>query len=104
MTPQDIRIVDAAEEWNRARKDAIRLRTLRASLGCDPEPGVNGEPCWKRTKAFDPEEDRAEKYPVSTWCEKCQARETAHLDYRAAMKRRGIAIRRLQALLARRTA
>lgn len=118
----DDRIIDAAMELREAWQQASSLRQRLASFECSgpPEdaaswirdaaeaernhnircglPDYPSSPCWKidRGQWGDPSEgDNYQPHPDNGWCDQCCEREQVREEFRKAMQRRGIAIRRL---------
>ena len=99
-------IAAAARRWDAARIEALRLRNARSALVCpneapsEPDVGWDGTPpCWNDWQSIDG--GREKGLPDrDEWCPNCVKRQEIHAAYRAAMKRRGVAMRQMQALLA----
>ena len=118
----DDRIIDAAMELREAWQQASSLRRRVASFKCSGPPGDAASwilaaaeaarshnircglpdypinPCWKldRGQWGDPSEgDNYPPHPDNGWCDQCCEREQVREEFRKAMQRRGIAIRRL---------
>lgn len=95
--PRD-EVVRAAREWWIARVEALRLKALRDGHRCEeaapsePDVGWQGTPpCWKSS------EWTATKEPAyeASWCHPCIERQKVYVEFLAAKKRRGAALRSL---------
>ena len=100
------KIAAAARRWDEARREALALRHERASLLCDNESPAEFEvgllgtpPCWNDWQSIDGGREKALP-DRDEWCPNCVKRQGVHVAYRAAMKRRGVAMRQMQTLLA----
>ena len=118
----DNRIINAAIELRKAWQQASSLRHKLASFKCSgpPEdaaswirnaaeaehnhnircglPDYPASPCWKLDcgQWGDPSQgDNFPSHPDNGWCDQCCEREQVREEFRRAMQRRGIAIRRL---------
>jgi len=105
----DTAIAEAVCAWNALRLTAIRLHGERNARQCaNEEPfdevgpsRVVGVPCWKPIY-FAGREDDAHVLPVIDWCDNCRERQKLHDELRATCKARGLAMRVLQRLCAKR--
>ena len=108
-------IASAARRWDAARLQAIRLKNERAAFICDrekesvpdpPEKDVplryqaRSRPCWKTFVVATRDGDEQDRLPESAWCPTCIERQRVYLAMRDATKRRGVALRQMQQLLA----
>jgi hypothetical protein len=97
-------VAEAAIEWNQARREANRLRGLRASFRCEHECEAEYDdsghctaeaepPCWRVVH----ETPYGERRPsMSEWCEPCRQRQAVHEQYTKAVAHRQGLMRGLQ--------
>lgn len=98
-------VADAAIAWERARQEANRLKSERASFRCEHESEAEynehgyltaeGVPaCWRQH--WQDQQGRDCTMPVAEWCQPCRDRQVVHEAYSAVVRRRGGLMRSLQ--------
>lgn len=77
------------------KRDAERLRLERGAMSCERELGADsGPPCWKG-RDDNGRGDMVLTVQPDDWCDDCKKRQRIHEEYSAAVKQRGIAMRKL---------